>query len=125
MTYQVWQQTDRNTLKIEVADNDDFLEELCNKLQNLKHHAFYSKQQALFLKHLKISSKEGKFLILLDFAENDAFVIENAAQSFHWNNNQATIFTVVIYYKERNELRHVSMAIISDCLSHDTAAVYL
>ena len=68
VTYQVWQQTDRSSLKTEVADSDDFVEELCNKLQNLKPHAFYVKQKALFLKHLKISLKEGEFLILLDFA---------------------------------------------------------
>ena len=34
------------------------------------------------------------------FAENYAFVVQNAAQSFHSNNDQATIFTVVIYYKD-------------------------
>ncbi|KAJ8677331.1 hypothetical protein QAD02_013118 [Eretmocerus hayati] len=45
-------------------------------------------------------------------------------QSFHWNNNQATIFTVVIYYVENGELKHESLAIISDNLAHDTYFVY-
>ena len=40
------------------------------------------------------------------FAENYAFVVQNAAQSFHWNNDQATIFTVLIYYKKDNILKH-------------------
>ncbi|KAJ8685737.1 hypothetical protein QAD02_021530 [Eretmocerus hayati] len=47
-------------------------------------------------------------------AENYTFVVQNSAQSFHWNNNQATIFTVVIYYVENGELKHGSLAIISD-----------
>ena len=59
-----------------------------------------------------------------DFAENYAFVIQNSTQSFHWNNNQATVFTVVVYYKQNNELKHVSIAVISDKLNHDTIAVY-
>ena len=44
--------------------------------------------------------------------------------SFHWNNDQATIFTVVIYYKEDNILKHRSLAMLSDCLTHDTIVVY-
>ena len=52
------------------------------------------------------------------------FVIQNSAQTFHWNNDQATIFTIVIHYQEINELKHLSVAVISDCLSHDTIAVY-
>ena len=47
-----------------------------------------------------------------DFAENYALVIQNSTQSFHWNNNQATVFTVVVYYKQNDELKHVSIAVI-------------
>ena len=56
-----------------------------------------------------------------DFAENYAFVIKNSTQSLHWNNNQATVFTVVVYYKQNDELKHVSIAVISDNLNHDTS----
>lgn len=59
-----------------------------------------------------------------NFAENYAIVVQNSTQSFHWNNNQATIFTIVVYYKENNDLKHVSLAVISDNLNHDTVAVY-
>ena len=45
--------TDRNTLKTEPAHIDTFLEELCTKLKNLKPHAFYAKEQNLFLEHLR------------------------------------------------------------------------
>ena len=39
-------------------------------------------------------------------------------------NNQATISTVVIYYKDGGELKHRSIAIIFDNLPHDTVAAH-
>ena len=90
----------------------------------LKPNSFTAKQQSYFFKNLKDTLKEGEFLILCDFAENYAFIVQNAAQSFHWNNDQATIFTVVIHYKEDNTLKHRTLAMLSDCLTHDTIAVY-
>ena len=69
--------------------------------------------------------KPGEFLVTADFAENYAFVVQEAAQAFHWNNNQATLFPSVIYYKEGGELECCSFVGISDCLKHDTIAVYM
>ena len=59
-----------------------------------------------------------------DFAENYPFVIQNSTQSFHWNNNQATVLTVAVYYEQNDELKHVRIAVISDNLNHDTIVVY-
>ena len=56
-------------------------------------------------------------MICFDFAENYAFVVQNSAQSFHWNKNQNAIFTVVIYYKDGGELKQKYLA-------HDTVAVH-
>ena len=90
----------------------------------LKPHSVTAEQQSYFLKNLKDTLKEREFLILCDFAKNYAFVVQNVAQSFHWNNDQATIFTVVIYYKEANILKHRSLAMLSECLTHDLIVVY-
>lgn len=76
------------------------------------------------MKQAKNELSEGEFIVQCDFAENYAFVVQNAAQAFHWNNDQTTIFTVVIYYKEKDEIKHKSIAILSDNLKHDTTAVY-
>ena len=57
-----------------------------------------------------------------DFSENYSFVLQDAAQGFHWNNSQSTIHPFVIYF---NDLSHASFVVISDCTSHDTIAVYL
>lgn len=103
---------------------DEFADDLCKQLEKLKTHDFISKQQSRFVKDLKETLLPDEFMMSCDFAENYALVAQNSTPSFHWNNNQATIFTVVFYYKIDNEIRHKSIAIISDNLTHDTAAVY-
>lgn len=123
--YDTWTQTDRCTITLKNVQIYEYLDLLCEKLMKLKTHDFFAKRQSEFVKKLKSDLIDGEFIVTFDFAENYAFVVQNAAQSFHWNNNQATIFTVVIYYTENNELKHKSLAIISDNLCHDTIAVYV
>lgn len=74
---------------------------------------------------LLFTGQEGEFFVICEFAENYAFVVQDAAPGFHWNNNQATIYTVVVYYKENDIIVHKSLAIISDCLHHDAVAVHI
>ena len=69
----------------------------------------------------------GEIIVLADFSENFAFVLQDAAQGFHWNNAQATIHPFVVYYRESDssELRHLNFVVISNCMNHDTVAVHL
>ena len=67
----------------------------------------------------------GAGIVCADFSENYAFVVQDAAQSFHWNNCQATVHPFVIYYSDLSSIRHINFVVISDCLHHDTIAVYL
>ena len=55
----------------------------------------------------------------LDFSENFSFVVQDAAQGFHWNCAQATIHPWVYYYKNDNELKHGSFTVISECNTND------
>ena len=64
-------------------------------------------------------------MVTADFSENYSFVLQDAAQGFHWNNSQATLHPFVAYFLDSGEVRHLSYVIISDCLHHDTVAVYL
>ena len=66
-----------------------------------------------------------QFVVIGDFSENYSFVLQDAAQGFHWNNSQATIHPFVAYYRQSGKLEYVSYIIISDCLHHDTIAVHL
>ena len=65
-----------------------------------------------------------EILVTVDFSENYSFILKDVAQGFHWNNSQATLHPFVAYFVDR-ELRHLNYVIISDCLHHDTIAVYL
>lgn len=124
LKFDTWLQTDRYTLKTVVLKVDAFIDEFIERLIKLKSHDFIAKQQSKFVKDLKEKLLPGEFVVTCDFAENYAFVVQNSAQSFHWNNNQVTIFTVVTYFNTGNEIKHKSMAILSDNLTHDSAAVY-
>lgn len=98
-----WLQTDRCTLKTILMTADEFDNDFCQRLEKLKTHDFIAKQQSLFVKNLKEKLLPGELVITCDFAGNYAFVVKNSTQSFHWNNNQATVLTVVCYYKMNNE----------------------
>ena len=64
---------------------------LCQKLETLLIRDFVSKAQSQYYKKLKSELKPGEFLITADFAENYAFVVQEAAQAFHWNNKRRWI----------------------------------
>ncbi|XP_017470011.1 PREDICTED: uncharacterized protein LOC108378244 [Rhagoletis zephyria] len=122
--FESWLQSERCTLKTVILSVDDFVEEICTGLVNLRTHDFLVKEQRSFFENLKIHLQAGEFVISYDFAENYKYVIQDAIQAFHFNNDQATIFTIVIYYMKDGKLEHKSMAIISDDLKHDAVAVY-
>ena len=57
-------------------------------------------------------------MLTVDFSENYSFVLQDAAQGFHWNNSQATLHPFVAYYLDSGEIHHVSYVVISDCFHH-------
>lgn len=68
---------------------------------------------------------QSEILVLLDFSENYSFIIQNAAQGYHWNNSQATVHPFEVYFKSNGKLENVSFIIISEVMTHDTKAVQL
>lgn len=125
VTYKYWITKPRSSLETLTKPTEEFVEEYCSEVKTLLPHSFIAKEQASFLKTLKETLKPNEFVIICDFAENYAFVVQNAASGFHWNKSQATIFPVVIYYKVGDKLEHKSLVIISDCNNHDAVAVHV
>ncbi|XP_044594868.1 uncharacterized protein LOC123272234 [Cotesia glomerata] len=125
ITYKYWISKPRSSLETIIKPIEEFVEDFCTELKTLLPYSFIAKEQAKFLKTLRETLEPNEFIIICDFAENYAFVVQNAASGFHWNNNQATIFPVVIYYKVNGELEHKSLVIISDCNNHDAVAVHV
>lgn len=65
-------------------------------------------------------------IVICDFSENYAFIIQNSVQGIHWNNDQATVHPFSIYYRDnQDELKVKSFVSISECLHHNTVAVHL
>ena len=124
IVYKQWVSTDRSTLETR-ASAEEFVDTFCEKLELLRPHSFIATEQASFYAKCKSSLQPGEVLVTADFSENYSFVLQDAAQGFHWNNSQATIHPFVAYYLESGEVCHLSYVIISDSLHHDTVVVHL
>jgi len=126
VVYKQWVKVDRCNLEVKEKLIDDFVSEFSIKVKQLAEHDFIAKKQAEFFKDLKATLKVGEVAVVADFAENYAFVCQDVAQGYHWNNDQATVHPFVCYYKESEaaEPENVSFVVISDHLEHNTVAVY-
>lgn len=122
--FKQWVNTDRAELITQIKATDEFLESLVEKLLALKTHHFTAKTQSLYFRKLKEKLTSKECVVLADFAENYTFTIQDEIQSYHWNNQQATIHPFVYYYKNDANVCHRNLCIISDHLVHDTVAVY-
>ena len=124
ISYKAWVSVDRTNLETVVRQTDSFVDHLLECLVSLKRHDFIAKQQSAFLKNKKQQLVDGEVIVSGDFAENHSFVVQDAAQGYHWTNDQATIHPFVIYYQEHKLVKHLTFAVISDCLTQDTVAVH-
>ena len=68
-------------------------------MKTLTRHDFIAQKQAKYLDWKKSNLSDGEFLVIGNFSENYAFIIQDAAQRYHWTNNQATLHPFVFYYK--------------------------
>eukprot|EP00731_Ephydatia_muelleri_P021564 Em0014g155a len=116
---------------------DEFIEDLADKVSKLTRHHYIAHKQALYLKNLKESLALNECIIHGDFSENSSFVVQDAAQGFHWEvvqdaaqgfhweNSQATLHPYVVYYKTaEGVLQAESHCVISDCKEHSASTVY-
>lgn len=69
---------------------------------------------------------DGEFLVMADFSENYTFIIQDAVQGYHWNNDQATVHPFVIYYRDNAaSVKSESFVVISEIMKHDSIAVHV
>ena len=122
IVYKQWTSTDRSTLETFCVPVEEFIEIFSEKLELLRPHSFIASQQAQFYSKCKTNLQVGEILVSVDIY---SFILQDAAQGFHWNNSQATLHPFVAYFVDSGELRHLSYVIILDCLHHDTIAFYL
>ena len=63
-------------------------------------------------------------MVLLDFAVNYSFLIQDAIQEYHWNNSLATLYHFVVYRRDNQILTVESFCVIPDRMKHDSNAVH-
>ena len=82
-------------------------------------------QQAAYLKEAKAILDNETCIILMDFLENYSFLVQDAIQSFFWQNQQATLHPFAVYHNDDNgKLKCDCYCVISDHLLHDQTAVH-
>lgn len=124
VTFRQWVTVDRCNLETVQKSSSEFVEVLCEKIVLLIRHDFIAKQQSSFMNEVKETLKENEYAVTLDFSENYTFVVQDEAQSYHWSSDSVTIHPFVIYYRDEDKVKHISYVIISECLEHNTTAVY-
>ncbi len=125
LTFKQWTHTDGTRLITRQELACDLLEEIVLQIKALTSPSFIAKAQAAYLSQQKESLIRGTAVVLLDFAENYSFVVQDAVQGYYWDNSQATLHPLVAYYrKEDGNLGTISFCVVSDCLKHDATAVY-
>jgi hypothetical protein len=80
--YKQWVSTDRTNLQDFTSSFQDFLDTLTEKLDKLTSHHFIAKHQSSYLAQLKNDIHQNEAVVILDFAENYSFLIQDAAQGF-------------------------------------------
>ena len=93
-------------------------------LKHLTRLLFIAKAQGSYLKQQKENLGENDVIVLVDFAENYKFLVQDEIQGYHWNKTQCTLHPVVVYSKKDGVLVERSLCFISDDLNHDVDMVY-
>jgi hypothetical protein len=126
ITYHQWVQVDRCSLEMFTKSTDNFLETFIEKLQKLQPHDYIAKNQSEFLRNVKHNIQVGQVLVIADFSENYAFVVQDSVQGMHWNNDQATVHPFACYYrpKVQDNVIPLNYVVISDSLKHITSTVH-
>lgn len=89
------------------------------------YHHYVFKEQSRYLKDLKSNLNENTVIIMMDFAQNYTFVVQDEVQGHYWSRNCCTLHPVVIYFRKNGELKHESLCFITDDLKHDVSAVHV
>ena len=124
INYKQWIYSPRISLVDLSTTVREFLNLVIEKYDFLRNHYYTAKSQAKYLTNLKENLEENTAVVLVDFAENYSFQVQDAIQGYHWENSQATLHPVVVYTKRAGEVKPQSFCFISDSTKHSTNTVH-
>ena len=85
INFSMWVGTDRANLISQSLQVNEFIDHLATTIDDMTIHSFVSKSQSRYLMNQKENLDSNTCIIMLDFAENYQYVLQNEIQSFHWN----------------------------------------
>lgn len=128
LKYKQWVSVDRCSLIDQTETVEEYISSLSGKISKLTRHHYISKAQSSFLRRLKENLLANEVIILMDFAENYSFLIQDEVQGYHWENSQCTVHPFVIYRTAicdgEEKVVPQSFCFISPDTKHSTAMVY-
>lgn len=77
ISYKHWITRPRTSLETAIKLSIEFVEDFCNQLKLLLPHSFIAKEQAEFFRNMREILQDGEYLVVCDFAENYAFVVQD------------------------------------------------
>ena len=95
----MWVGADRANPIAQSLQADVFVDPLATTADHITVHRYISKAQSMYLMNQKESLDSDTCIIMLDFAENYQYVLQDEIQSFHWNNSQCSIHPAVSIIK--------------------------
>ena len=123
--YKRWVSTDRCTLQDVTESYEEFIESFSAAIIKLLRHHQVSREQSDAFRRAKDCQDDRTGVLVGDFGENYSFVVQDAAQSFHWDNSQCTLHPFVFYYRDADgSIKHQCYCFISDLTKHSTAMVH-
>ena len=123
--YKKWVTVDRCTLQDVNENVEEFIESFSDAIMKLLRHHYVAIKQTKAFSKKKNNLRENEGVLVGDFAENHSFIVQDAAQGYHWDNTQCTLHPFVFYFKNSElELQHESYCFISDGMKHSTSMVY-
>ena len=123
--YKKWVSTDRCTLQDVTETSEEFIESFSSAIIKLLRHHQVSREQSDAFRRSKECLDNRTGVLVGDFGENYSFVVQDAAQSFHWDNSQCTLHPFVFYYRGSDgSIQHQCYCFISDLTKHSTAMVH-
>ena len=122
--FKKWRTVDRCQLEDVTESVDEFVDSLSLGITKLLRHHFVSRKQSAYFQLRKQTLTEVEGILVGDFSENYSFVVQDAAQGFHWVNSQATLHPFVFYFRDGQSIKHQSFCFFSNSTKHTTAMVH-
>lgn len=114
----------RMKLVVKKANRQSAHDILKQKLVKFGSHCFHAKWQFQKYRDNLENLGDSEAVAVLDFAENYTCTQQEEAQSAYYCHNSVTLHPVVVCYKSNGTTIRDSVALVSNDLNHDAAAVH-